>query len=201
MTAPIPDCRHWREPRHRGAAYCRSPHLAGSRLVTPDFCALCPFQEKTDLSGSRAIDRDMSLEALAALLDEPPRVWPAGWEDWPVTADAHYLASERFLHRLGGYPEGRYQGRGIVFAGGGQSFFPSLYVAIRAVRAVGCSLPIQVWFLGRDQEMPDHFAQLLAPWYRSPPYASMPTSSQPASALPHSQRLGAEGLRAPALSF
>jgi predicted GH43/DUF377 family glycosyl hydrolase/GR25 family glycosyltransferase involved in LPS biosynthesis len=161
MSAP--DCRHWQEPRHRSAALCGSPHLVGSRLVTPEFCGHCPFREKTEINGREAIHAEMSVEALAALVEEAPRSWPAGWEDWPVTADAYYLASERFLRRLNDYPGGRYEGQGVVLAGGGQAFFPSLYVAIRALRASGCGLPVQVWYLGRNDEMPAHFAELLAP--------------------------------------
>ena len=33
-------------------------------------------------------------------------------------------------------------------------YFASLFVTIRALRHVGCVLPIQVWYLGRNDEMP-----------------------------------------------
>jgi hypothetical protein len=65
----------------------------------------------------------MSVEALAAAVEERPS-WPVGWEDWPVTADAHYLASEQLLQQLGAnIRKGAYQGQGVVLAGGGAAFF------------------------------------------------------------------------------
>jgi Mannosyltransferase putative/Methyltransferase domain len=70
--------------------------------------------------------------------------------------------AEEFLASLPPYPRGRYQGRGVVMVGGGERFFPSLYVSIRALRHVGCRLPIQVWYLGRRKEMPARNKALLA---------------------------------------
>ncbi len=72
--------------------------------------------------------------------------------------------ADAFLAAIPDYPHGRYQGRGIVIAGGGERYFPSLYVTIRAVRHVGCTLPIQVWYLGRDDEMPADRRAILAPY-------------------------------------
>lgn len=62
------------------------------------------------------------------------------------------------------YPAERYRGRGIVMAAGGDRFFASLYITVRALRRVGCTLPIQVWYLGRDDEMPAKRQKLLAPY-------------------------------------
>jgi hypothetical protein len=72
--------------------------------------------------------------------------------------------AETFLAALPAYPNDRYKGRGVVLAGGGERFFPSLYVTIRALRHVGCRLPIQVWFLGRNHEMPAKHQAILAPF-------------------------------------
>src|SRR5262249_23264107 len=47
---------------------------------------------------------------------------------------------------------------------GGDKYFASLYVTVRALRHVGCKLPIQVWYLGRYKEMPLDKQVLLAPW-------------------------------------
>lgn len=71
--------------------------------------------------------------------------------------------AEAFLAALPDYPLGRYQGRGIVLAGGGERYFASLYITVRALRHVGCRLPIQVWYLGRHNEMPPSRQVLLAP--------------------------------------
>jgi hypothetical protein len=72
--------------------------------------------------------------------------------------------AEAFLATIPAYPKKRYCGRGVVIAGGGERFFPALYITIRALRCVGCTLPIQVWYLGRKDELPDKFQRLLAPF-------------------------------------
>jgi alpha 1,2-mannosyltransferase len=48
---------------------------------------------------------------------------------------------------------GGFRGRGIVISAGA-FYLISGYVAIRSLRAAGCSLPIQLWHLGAE-EMPD----------------------------------------------
>ena len=135
---------------------CRSPKVAGIRMVTPEVCRSCPFVDHHhpgDGSGSdESVRPDMPLEPLVELLSGPPRAWPPGWGDWAVTHRAHQLAADRFLADIGPYPEGRFSDRGIVIVGGG-AYFPSLYVTVRAIRHAGCRLPIQVWYLGRTTEM------------------------------------------------
>jgi ADP-heptose:LPS heptosyltransferase len=56
-------------------------------------------------------------------------------------------AATRFLKSMPAYP-GSYAGRGIVICAGGPRYFPSAWVAIHRLRAVGCRLPIELWFLG-----------------------------------------------------
>jgi hypothetical protein len=72
--------------------------------------------------------------------------------------------ADAFLAAVGDYPAGRYAGRGVVLAGGGDRYFAALYVTVRALRHVGCRLPIQVWYLGRYDEMPAGRQALLAPY-------------------------------------
>ena len=81
---------------------------------------------------------------------------------------------EAFLAELAEYPTHGYEGRGVVIAGGGDKYFASLYVTIRALRHVGCQLPIQVWYLDRKKEMPPDKQALFAPGMSS---ASMRTKS------------------------
>ena len=50
------------------------------------------------------------------------------------------------------YPQGRFKGQGIVICGGGEHYFPSAWVCINMLRDLGCTLPIELWYLG-DQEM------------------------------------------------
>lgn len=54
---------------------------------------------------------------------------------------------ERARDSIPPYPSGKYSGRGIVFAGGG-SYLPSTYIAVRRLRSLGCTLPVQIWHLG-----------------------------------------------------
>jgi hypothetical protein len=107
---------------------------------------------------------------------EPDQSQPT--EDRSCASCADYLArdpfgpsssqmlgqAEGFLAAVPAYPTGRFQGRGVVIAGGGDRFFPALYITVRALRHVGCRLPIQVWYLGRDGEMPPPRKALLAPF-------------------------------------
>jgi hypothetical protein len=71
----------------------------------------------------------------------------------PATAHPNIIAADDFARTIPPYPEGRYSGRGVVICGGG-SYWPSVYVTVRMLRHVGCTIPIQVWYLGeieRDQ--------------------------------------------------
>src|SRR4051794_35055056 len=108
MPHLFPLCRHRREPRHRGVYHCRSPKMLGLRLVTPDFCHQCPFQDHHSFAEEvplEPVTPGMPVEALMALLEGPVRAWPHGWEDWPLTRAAHALLAQRFLADLPPYPE------------------------------------------------------------------------------------------------
>lgn len=163
----FPTCRHRREPRTRQVYHCRSVKVAGLKVVTPEVCAACPYVDHPFPGGNNPfwdIHPAMDVERLAELVAGPPLSWPPGWEDWEVTHQAHRLAADRFLDALSPYPEERFLGRGLVIAGGGTAYFPSLYVTVRAIRHAGWTLPIQVWYLGRDNEMPAKHQALLQPF-------------------------------------
>jgi hypothetical protein len=66
-----------------------------------------------------------------------------------------------FIANIPPYPGG-YAGRGLVICGGGEGYFPCLWVAVRQLRRVGCRLPVQVWHLG-PREMDDAMRALLTP--------------------------------------
>lgn len=70
--------------------------------------------------------------------------------------------AKQFAMNIPPYPEGRFRGRGVVISGGGP-YWPGAYVAARMLRTVGCTLPIQVWYLG-GRERNDRIATLLAPY-------------------------------------
>ncbi|MBI4326122.1 MAG: hypothetical protein HY674_12780 [Chloroflexi bacterium] len=70
-------------------------------------------------------------------------------------------ALEAFIPTIRGYPN-RYAGRGIVICGGGLKYFTPAWVCINMLRKLGCTLPIQLWYLGA-QEMDRKMKSLLAP--------------------------------------
>jgi hypothetical protein len=61
------------------------------------------------------------------------------------------------------FPEDRYQGRGVVLCGGGNYYFPCVWVCIRMLRGVGCTLPIELWHRG-PREMTDEMKALVEPY-------------------------------------
>ena len=146
---------------------CHSPKLAGAKLVTAPLCCSCYCRDHKPDSPAPAraeVSPQTPPAVMRRLLEGPPRDWPAGWADWEVTCRAHQEAAADFCAALPPYPAGRFRGRGVVIVGGGARYFPSLYVTVRALRHVGCRLPVQVWFLGRNREMPAPFRRALAPY-------------------------------------
>lgn len=85
---------------------------------------------------------------------------PDDWRAWPNVQEAYRQAMQRAVETMPPYPQRKYQGRGIVILGGGK-YFASAYVTLRMIRHVGCSLPAEVWYLGRKREMIDWQAKLL----------------------------------------
>jgi len=71
--------------------------------------------------------------------------------------------ARRALQRIPTYPSSRYTGRGIVICAGGLNYFPCAWVALRMLRHLGCSLPIELWHLGRD-EITSEMVDLVAPF-------------------------------------
>lgn len=58
------------------------------------------------------------------------------------------------------HPQTRFSGRGIVICAGGERYLPSVYVLVRLLRHLRCTLPVEVWHLGPG-EMPDRMRVLL----------------------------------------
>jgi len=80
------------------------------------------------------------------------------------TKDANYYREmlDQLLRTLPAFPEDRFAGRGIVLCGGG-SYFPCLWVCVRVLRSLGCTLPIELWHLG-PREMTEEMKALLQPY-------------------------------------
>src|SRR3954452_3886041 len=101
MPMQFPPCGHRREPRSRQIYHCRSPKLAGVKLVTAEDCQDCPFVDHPGaderLPSVLDLHPKMAVEQMATLLDGPVRSWPGGWEDWAITRQAHQRAADLFL--------------------------------------------------------------------------------------------------------
>lgn len=54
-------------------------------------------------------------------------------------------------------------GDGIVIVGGGK-YFAAAYCNIRLIRHHGCKLPIELWYLGRNNEMPEAWQKIVEPY-------------------------------------
>lgn len=52
---------------------------------------------------------------------------------------------------------------GIVIVGGGK-YFASAYCNARLIRHHGCKLPIELWYLGRNNEMPEKWQEIIRPY-------------------------------------
>jgi ADP-heptose:LPS heptosyltransferase len=80
----------------------------------------------------------------------------------PVFIENAVEKAETFLTNLPPQPP-EMRGRGIVICGGGVKYFTTAWVEIRMLRHVGCKLPIQFWYLGKE-EMDSRMQELLRPY-------------------------------------
>ncbi len=60
------------------------------------------------------------------------------------------------------YPSDRFAGTGIILCAGGVRYFTNAWICIQMLRRQGCTLPIQLWHLGRA-EIDARMASLAAP--------------------------------------
>jgi len=116
------------------------------------------------MANHRGLTQDWSIEDCKALMRQPPGPWPSGWSGYPNICQAF---REMFQEAAESAPEGPAQWdnpRGIVICGGGWRFFASLYVTVRQIRAHGCQLPIQIWYLGDRGEFDVRMQMALEPY-------------------------------------
>lgn len=87
---------------------------------------------------------------------------PNGWFRWPNVIEAHQVMFEKARKQCQGLPpiEGE-EGRGIIIAAGGRTHFTCAYILLKIIRELGSKLPIEIWFLGRN-ELDDRMKELLA---------------------------------------
>ncbi len=131
----------------------------------------------SDLSHLRECNqahKGLSVQEMTALVRQAPPgpwphkkdtrgvdVWPECWGHWDVTKQVFRNLMQEFLDAgVRPYPE-HLEGRGIVIAAGGPKYLPSGWVTVKKLRHLGCTLPIQVWYLG-DREMDPYLTRLFA---------------------------------------
>lgn len=63
--------------------------------------------------------------------------------------------ADSFIATIPAYPQGRFNGRGIVICGGGEKYLPSAWVCIHMLRELKCELPIELWQLFQGEVQPE----------------------------------------------
>jgi ADP-heptose:LPS heptosyltransferase len=84
------------------------------------------------------------------------------YDEQPLTIHNAGMACDHFIRSIPSFPEGRFNGRGIVICGGGSRYFTNAWVCIHMLRHAGCRLPVQLWHLGR-KELDERMRSLMAP--------------------------------------
>jgi hypothetical protein len=187
---PLPICS-WRGELRQECYLCQSAKFVGApNRVPAEVCGVCPYADHppapppppalpcVHLGGASNGGRPVVFACALHGRCSPAWDGAAPGEAVPrCVRCADYLPrdpfgpdsaqmrdrADAFLAAVPDYPANRYYGRGVVIAGGGERYFASLYVTIRALRHVGCNLPIQVWYFGCRDEMPAARQALLAP--------------------------------------
>jgi len=77
--------------------------------------------------------------------------------------DSYRVLLDQFLRSIPAFPEHRFDGRGIVLCGGGNVYFPCIWICVRMMRNFGCTLPIELWHRG-PHEMTDEMKALIEPY-------------------------------------
>ncbi|QIH36738.1 hypothetical protein [Sphingobacterium sp. DR205] len=66
--------------------------------------------------------------------------------------EIQFLRTQWQLHvaNIPSYPQFKYQGKGIVYTAGGVTYGICAWVSISNLRSQGCSLPIELWYMGSE---------------------------------------------------
>lgn len=106
---------------------------------------------------------DMTPEEVVKLIEHcPPGPWIGDWHQRENVKQAHRIMVEQFIPTIDASSIEYPQKRGIVIAGGGLKYLPSVWVGVNLIREQGCKLPIQLWYLG-DNEVDPFVKRLLEP--------------------------------------
>ncbi|HEX5103951.1 MAG TPA: FkbM family methyltransferase, partial [Pirellulaceae bacterium] len=92
------------------------------------------------------------LEPPLAELRGPPRPRPPHWDLQPEVIEAHRrLLDEAVGEALASSPPTTSEGRGIVTLGGTSKYFAAAWVMVSVLRKLGCTLPVEWWYLGPEE--------------------------------------------------
>jgi len=158
------------EMDNRGTAWCRAnvEWIVGEMLKEarsrgwPLAGLLGGLAEKLVIAAIEAAERDeQKLAPSQAQFEQLVRdtieqlrggvgAWPARWELRPEVAEAHKRLFLEFALRRFDVPEFPRE-RGIITIAGGTKYFICAYVLIRQLRQLGCRLPVQLYYLGREE--------------------------------------------------
>jgi hypothetical protein len=110
-------------------------------------CAECGYREPEK-------DLEMPVARFMELLEQPPSTMPLGWQHWRVTHAAYKSAFREKCDTAPSSPRKKLNGRGIVIGAGGEIYFKCALASVAALRASGCFLPVQFWYLGKEEMDP-----------------------------------------------
>ena len=80
-----------------------------------------------------------------------PRPMRNGFSERQIAARRRLF--ERAVANKPAWPTRRFRGRGIVICGGGAKYFPCAWVTLKMLRHLGCTLPIELWYLGARRDV------------------------------------------------
>ncbi len=99
----------------------------------------------------------MSVDDFIKAIAQGSDHFPAGWQWWQVAQTAHRLMLDRAIQTPPPTPT-RIDGRGIIIAAGGNTYFSCAFICAYVLRQLGCTLPIEFWHLGPDEITPQQAA-------------------------------------------
>lgn len=156
-----------RVPGCSGCSGLEHVHRCGSPLADAKFCAVDVLGKGAQTARSHGYrlcsecgfrEPETSLEKpvveLMNLLEGSPTLLPEGWKHWRATHHAFQTAFNELCDATHPFPQKKFKDRGIVIGAGGETYFKCAWVVANILRDVGCFLPIQFWYLGRNEMDP-----------------------------------------------
>lgn len=97
-----------------------------------------------------ALATDKLVDWTSAFRKGFPQELPPNWENDHAIVAAHRQLANEAIQAIPAYDK-TCRGKGVVICAGGKRLFTNAWVCIRRLRATGCSLPIEVWYLGEHE--------------------------------------------------